>query len=385
NLMNILLQIPVPTDSVTALKLQNVAEKANSHVDSLANAITGQNSSADSGIMGFLNNMDWSGIATTMSTQVISVFIKILIALLVFCVGKFLINKTYNFVKRLMNRRSVDKSLTSFLLSFIKITLLFILIIIVISILGIETSSFIAIFASAGVAIGMAMSGTLQNFAGGVIILLMKPYKVGDFIQFDGKSGTVKEIQIFNTIITTLSNEQIIIPNGGLSTGTINNYSKEKYRQVEWKVSLSYGDDIDVARKAILDILATDKRVLMKTSEQNVPEIGEEEIKEETLVDTNVSKSWFKRIFSRKKGKDFNKHNIQETNIKPLPSKIDFTPMVALSSLDDSAIVVIVRAWCKNTDFWVVYFNINEQIYTQFPKYGLNFPYPHLDIHLDNK
>ena len=132
---------------------------------------------------------------------------------------------------------------------------MFVLIITCIAILGIETSSFIAIFASAGVAIGMALSGTLQNFAGGVLILLLKPYKVGDFIVAEGFSGTVKEIQIFNYVIITPNNERVIIPNGGLSTNTINNYSGEKYRRLEWKVSISYGDSIDTAREVILGLI----------------------------------------------------------------------------------------------------------------------------------
>ena len=154
-----------------------------------------------------------------------------------------------------MLSRNVDRSLTTFLLSLFKITFFFILAIIVISILGIETSSFIAIFASAGIAVGMAFSGTLQNFAGGVLILLLKPYKVGDYIVFETHQGTVKEIQIFHTIITTYNNESIIIPNGGLSTGIINNYSREHARRLEWRVSISYGDDIDKARETILKII----------------------------------------------------------------------------------------------------------------------------------
>ncbi|MDE6176910.1 MAG: mechanosensitive ion channel family protein, partial [Paramuribaculum sp.] len=154
-----------------------------------------------------------------------------------------------------MVRRNVDKSLSTFVLSLVQIVLYFILIVTVIGILGINTSSFIALFASAGVAIGMALSGTLQNFAGGVLILLLKPYRIGDFIEAQGFSGTVTEIQIFSTIICTADNKSIIIPNGGLSTGTINNWSREDYRRVEWTVSLSYGDDVATAKKAILDIL----------------------------------------------------------------------------------------------------------------------------------
>ena len=140
-------------------------------------------------------------------------------------------------------------------------------IITIIGILGIETSSFLALFASAGVAIGMALSGTLQNFAGGVLILLLKPYKIGDYIEAQGYAGTVREIQIFHTIITTYDNKSIIIPNGGLSTSSINNWSTQDYRRVEWEIAISYGDSVDAARKAILDMFATDPRILKKVDE----------------------------------------------------------------------------------------------------------------------
>ena len=155
-----------------------------------------------------------------------------------------------------------SQSLATFILSVMKVALLFILIIIVISIIGIETSSFIALFASAGVAIGMALSGTLQNFAGGVLILLLKPYKVGDFIETQGFTGTVKEIQIFNTILNTPDNKSIFIPNGGLSTGSINNYSHEEYRRVDWTIGISYGDDLDKAKDAILKMIKEDSRIV---------------------------------------------------------------------------------------------------------------------------
>ena len=163
--------------------------------------------------------------------------IHLAIAIFVFYVGKFIIGKLYSFVAGIMVRRKVDRSLSTFVLSLVRMLLYFILIVTVIGILGINTSSFIAIFASAGVAIGMALSGTLQNFAGGVLILLLKPYKIGDYIEAQGFAGTVTEIQIFSTIICTPDNKSIIIPNGGLSTGSINNWSREEFRRVQWDVS----------------------------------------------------------------------------------------------------------------------------------------------------
>ena len=157
---------------------------------------------------------------------------NLVIAIVVYLVGKFIINAITKFVRKLLKKSKVDPSLFSFLISIVNVVLWLCLLIVIISILGIETSSFIALFASAGVAIGMALSGTLQNFAGGVMILLFKPFKVGDYIEAQGFAGTVKEIQIFNTIIRTVDAQTIIIPNGGLSTGSMKNYSSEKYRRV---------------------------------------------------------------------------------------------------------------------------------------------------------
>ncbi|MCF0213707.1 MAG: mechanosensitive ion channel, partial [Muribaculaceae bacterium] len=174
--------------------------------------------------------------------NIVTFTFHLLIAIVVFYLGKFIIKRIYRLVDVILTKRNVEHSLSTFILSLVKIVLYFVLIIVVIGILGIETSSFLALFASAGVAIGMALSGTLQNFAGGVLILLLKPYKVGDYIEAQGYAGTVTEIQIFNTIICTPDNKSIIIPNGGLSTGSINNWSRMDYRRVEWTISISYGD-----------------------------------------------------------------------------------------------------------------------------------------------
>ena len=189
--------------------------------------------------LGMLKNLPVDELLNRMISGMVTLAINLTIAIVVFYVGKFIIGKLYNMVRRIMLQRSVDSSLATFVLSFVRIVLFFILIVIVIGILGIETSSFLAIFASAGVAIGMALSGTLQNFAGGVLILLLKPYKVGDYIEAQGYAGTVKEIQIFHTVIVTPDNKAIIIPNGGLSTGSVNNWSREAYRRVDWTIGLS--------------------------------------------------------------------------------------------------------------------------------------------------
>ena len=253
-----------------------------------------------------LSSLSFDEIIQKLVDGAVDIGMRILIAIVVFYIGKLIINKIHTIVKNVMIKHSLDKSLTTFVLSLVKITLLFVLIVSVIGILGIETSSFIAIFASAGVAIGMALSGTLQNFAGGVLILFIKPYKIGDYIEFGNYQGTVKEIQIFNTILNTPDNKSIIIPNGGLSTGTINNYSKEEYRRLSWDISISYGDDVDVARKVALDILRADDRVVIKYREddremrQNRNELAKDEKMQEIVNKIEHKKTWIKRIFSRK-------------------------------------------------------------------------------------
>ena len=176
---------------------------------------------------------------------------NLLVAIIVYVIGSWLIKWIKKLFLKMLQRSKVDATLYTFLTSIVNVVLWFTLIIVIISILGIETSSFIALFASAGVAIGMALSGTLQNFAGGVMILLFKPFKVGDFIEAQGYAGTVKEIQIFNTILLTNDAQTIIIPNGGLSTGTMKNYSKEPYRRVDLSFQFAYGTDLNgLPRKA---------------------------------------------------------------------------------------------------------------------------------------
>ena len=263
------------------------------------------------------------GILNSLMTQGAALGWTLIKAFLVFIVGRLLINLVNKLIKRVLLKRDIDPSVKTFVGSLVNVVLTILLIISVVGALGVQTTSFAALLASAGVAVGMALSGTLQNFAGGVMILLFKPYKVGDFIEAQGYSGTVKEIQIFNTILNTPDNKTIIIPNGGLSTGSLNNYSKEGRRRVDWKIGIAYGDDFDTARKAILELLAADKRVFD-----------------------------------------------------------DPAPFVVLSSLADSAIEITVRVWTASENYWGVFFDFNEQVYKQFDKYGLHFPYPQVDVHM---
>lgn len=273
-----------------------------------------------------LKNLSIDDAISKIASSFIDFAFKLLIAIVVFYVGRFIIRKLNHFLHNLFIRKNVDPSLSTFILSFTQILLYFILVVTIIGILGIETSSFLALFASAGVAIGMALSGTLQNFAGGVLILLLKPYRVGDYIEAQGFAGTVKEIQMFHTIITTPDNKSILIPNGGLSTSSVNNYSREPKRRVDWTVGISYGDDFANASAQILKILQSDPRVICESDSEK--------------------------------------------------------PFVGISNLADSAVELTVRAWTKSSDYWGLYFDINKRFYTELPALGVNFPFPQLDVHL---
>lgn len=270
-----------------------------------------------------LSQMDFNEIWSQLLSSAIDLGLKILIALIVYWIGKFLIDLLYKFVKTTLERRKVDASINSFLLSLVRVVLMFVLIITIIGVLGINTSSFVALFASAGVAIGMALSGTLQNFAGGVMILLFKPYKIGDWIEAAGVSGGVKEIQIFNTILTTADNKIIIVPNGKLSNDMIINYSKAGTRRVDWSFGIAYGDDYDKAKAVLTQFINDDKRILK-----------------------------------------------------------DPAPAIVLNELADSSIQIVVRAWVNGGDYWDVLYTMNERVYKEFGKHGLSFPFPQMDVHI---
>lgn len=248
---------------------------------------------------------------------------KIIAALLVFFIGKMIIKKIKAIIGTIIEKRDVDPSLASFVKSLINVILYFILIIILIGIIGLETSSFVALFASAGVAIGMALSGTLQNFAGGVMILLFRPFKVGDYISAQGNEGTVTEIQIFNTLIKTADGKIVIMPNGGLSTSVMTNFSKEGTRRIHWTFGIGYGDDVDKAKKIVMEILKANEMVLDNPA-----------------------------------------------------------PMVAVESLNASSVDLITLAWVDGANYWTVLFGINEAVYKEFTKQGINIPYPQMDVHV---
>ncbi|MEQ8518679.1 MAG: mechanosensitive ion channel [Cytophagales bacterium] len=251
---------------------------------------------------------------------------KLISALVVLILGLWIIKGLSGAFSRVLSKREVDPSLVPFLKGLVNTLLRVMLLITVLSMLGIEMTSFIAILGAAGLAVGLALSGTLQNFAGGVMILLFKPFKVGDFIEAQGYSGSVREIQIFNTILKTGDNKTIILPNGGLSTSSMTNYSTEPERRVDWTIGIGYGDDADKAKTLIKKLLEEDERILKEPA-----------------------------IF------------------------------IALSELADSSVNFTVRAWVKAGDYWPVFFDMNEKVYKNFDKEGLNIPYPQMDVHVHNQ
>lgn len=355
-----------------------------------------------------LKTLSFDELISRLAQSLVGFAINLAIAILVFYIGRFVIRKIYRIVSSIFIRRQIDKSLSTFILSLINIVLYFILIVTVIGILGIETTSFLALFASAGVAVGMALSGTLQNFAGGVLILLLKPYKIGDYIEVQGFAGTVKEIQIFHTIITTYDNKSISIPNGGLSTGSVNNWSRESYRRVSWIISVSYGDSIDDARAAILDMLLADERVekgRLATPEIEAvggisavnPELDEQTTEEQTgEPDANTeaetteeepakSRSWLGRIVSRhRQAKEIihRKEEERREKLLKLIPKPDYTPKVVVKLLNSSSVDIEVRAWTRTVDYWNVFYYYNEKFYNELPAHGIHFPFPQMDVHM---
>lgn len=341
--------------------------------------------------------LSFEDVLSKMTHGIVSFAFKLALAILVFYLGRFIIRKIYKTVLRIMTARHVDPSLTTFVLSLIKMTLYFILVISIIGILGLETSSFIAIFASAGVAMGMALSGTLQNFAGGVLILLLKPYKVGDFIEVQGYQGTVKSIQLFNTVINTIDNKAIIIPNGVLSTSSVNNYSLESYRRVDWTICLAYGTDLEKAKEAMLEIVLSDERVVRKYVEDDVKYREEQahlkelekhpELAAAVNSDNSKQSIWSKIMHRRAKRKIeqivTQKMDTNDMDIA-IPIKVERPPFVGLQTMADSSINFVVRAWTHSSNYWPLYFSLNERFYTELPKKGFSFPFPQMDVHLDH-
>ena len=275
--------------------------------------------------------------------------IKVLAALLIFIIGIFLIRWVKNILKHVFERRNTEKTIASFVTSFVSISLTVLLIVISVGALGVNTTSLAALLAAGGMAIGMALSGTVQNFAGGLMLLAFKPFKAGDFIEAQGHSGKVIEVNITATKILTVDNRVVILPNGALSNGTINNFSGRPLRRVEWLVSVEYGVDAKACKEAILAIVNSDQRVLQ--------------------ADTDM-KALYKEL------------NISLFQLSTVNYRMDAipAPFVALKSLNESDITFVVRAWVRSTDYWDVFFDLQERFYTELPPQGFGFAYPHVEL-----
>lgn len=266
---------------------------------------------------------DYGNIYDQLVAMVVEYGPKLLGAIVVLLIGSRFIKMATKGFGKVLDNKYTDSTLGPFLKGIFKATLRVLLYISVLGMIGIEMTSFIAILGAAGLAVGMALSGTLQNFAGSVIILLFNPYKVGDFIEAQGYMGTVKEIQIFNTILTTPDNKTIILPNGGMSSSNMTNFSTQPTRRVDWTFGIGYGDNADTAIKLLKDLCDADDRILK-----------------------------------------------------------DPEAFVALSGLADSSVNFVVRAWVNAEDYWDVHFDMNKKVYEEFEKHSLNIPYPQMDIHL---
>lgn len=243
-------------------------------------------------------------------------------AIIIYIVGRFIIKQIGRLLSRILEKRKLEISVQTFLKSLVSILLNLILAFAIVSRLGVETTSFAALLASAGVAIGMALSGNLSNFAGGLIILVFKPFKVGDYIESPNANGTVREIQIFHTILVTVDNKVIYVPNGSLSSNAITNYSKQETRRAEWVFGVEYGEDFEKVREVLQRIIDADDRILK-----------------------------------------------------------DPAPMIALGALSASSVDIKVRVWAKSADYWNVYFDMNKIVYDTFNKEGIGFPFPQLTVH----
>lgn len=246
-------------------------------------------------------------------------------ALIVLVVGLWVANMLTRGMGKLLERRHVDASLIPFLKSLTGTIIKVLVVISVMGMVGIQMTSFIAILGAAGLAVGMALSGTLQNFAGGVIILIFRPFNVGDFIEAQGYLGSVKEITIFTTLLNTVDKKVVIIPNGPLSTGSLINYSREPLRRVDFKFGIAYGDDMENFKRAMNDFIAEDVRILT-----------------------------------------------------------DPEPFIGLVELGDSSVNFAVRVWVNGPDYWGVFFLMNEKVYKRFKDYDLNIPFPQMDVHVRN-
>ena len=334
NLLSIFLQVVAPT-----------AEELQQKRDSLHQGVQQ---------MVALAKEDPANFWQVVGDRMIQFGVKVLAALLIFIIGIFLIRWVKNILKRVFDRRNTEPTIASFVTSFVSITLTVLLVVISVSTLGVNTTSLAALLAAGGMAIGMALSGTVQNFAGGLMLLAFKPFKAGDLIEAQGVLGKVIEVNITATKVLTPDNRVVILPNGSLSYGVINNYNGRPLRRVEWNVSVSYGVDAAACKEAIMAIVRSDKRVL----------------KEKTDM---------KKLYKELK---ITTYQLSTVNYRmdAIPA-----PFVALKSLNANDITFVVRAWVRADDYWDVFFGLQERFYTELPQQGFTFAYPHVDVTMLNK
>ncbi|MFD1551151.1 mechanosensitive ion channel family protein [Putridiphycobacter roseus] len=262
-------------------------------------------------------NMDW------WFDKLVEYGSSLLAGVLILVVGLFIVKRITKFIAKLVAKKDFDPSLSKFLVSLISVTLKVLVVITAMGQLGIEMTSFVALIGAAGLAIGMAFSGTLGNLAGGVMILIFRPYKIGDFMQGQGEMGTVKEIGIFNTILLTNDNKTVIIPNGAMANGNMTNFTMEKNRRVDFTIGIAYGDNYDTAKAMMLKFIEEDERILKTPA-----------------------------------------------------------PFIGLIALADSSVNITLRVWGKTEDYWDIFFSMNERIYKEFGNEGINFPFPQMDVHI---
>jgi small conductance mechanosensitive channel len=251
---------------------------------------------------------------------------NILIAAAILIIGMIVVKKVSSIFTKVLKTKEFDQSLTTFLVSMVTISLKVLVVITALGMLGVEMTSFIALLGAAGLAIGMAFSGTLGNFAGGIMILIFRPYKVNDYISAQGEEGVVKEIQIFNTVLLTVDNKTIIVPNGAMANGNMTNFTFQDTRRVDFTVGIGYGDDYDTAKSVLQGFINVDDKILK-----------------------------------------------------------DPQSFIGLAELADSSVNLTVKVWCKTEHYWDVFFKMNERIYKEFEGAGLNIPYPQMDVHIHKK
>ena len=255
--------------------------------------------------------------------------LKVLAAIFIYSVGAWLIKKTGRLLRKIFERKGTDKMIVTFVTSLVSIALTVLLVIITVGTLGVDTTSLAALLAAGGMAIGMALSGTVQNFAGGIMLLVFKPFKAGDYIKALGYEGFVVEVNMVSTKIRTYANSIIVLPNGALSGGTIDNFSHKPYHRASWLVDVAYGSDADKVKTVLLDILRSEPRIL-DSAKAEVPD-----------------------------------------------------PVIHLSALKDSSVEFVAYGWVAVEDYWPVLYKINYEIYTRLPENGIQFPFPQLDVHID--